>query len=101
MQTQTVSFQCGHCRKGMGVSTEFLGKQVRCPHCQQVVLAPAQAPPAPVPAGAAPRPPSGPTFPPPGGPSKDEHESIFGEQVDEDLFGSGPPKPKVELPPEA
>lgn len=90
--TQTVSFQCGHCRKVMGVSSAFLGKQVRCPHCQQVVLAPAQAPPA-----GGPRPPSGPTFPAPGGPSKDEHESIFGEHIDEDLFGS-PPKPMVELP---
>jgi DNA-directed RNA polymerase subunit RPC12/RpoP len=98
--TQTVSFQCGHCRKVMGVSTAYLGKQVRCPHCQQVVLAPAQAPaPAPVPAGAAPRPPSGPSFQTPAGPSKDEHESIFGEHIDEDLFGSTP-KSKVELPPE-
>jgi hypothetical protein len=26
----------------MGVGVEFLGKQVRCPHCQQVVLAPLQ-----------------------------------------------------------
>lgn len=93
-QTQTVTFQCGHCRKVMGVSSAFLGKQVRCPHCQQVVLAPAQAP------APAARPPSGPTFPMPAGPSKDEHESIFGEQVDEDLFGS-PPKPKVELPADA
>jgi hypothetical protein len=97
--TQTVSFQCGHCRKVMGVSMAYLGKQVRCPHCQQVVLAPAQAPP-PVPAGAAPRPPSGPSFPMPAGPSKDEHESIFGEHIDEDLFGS-PPKSKIELPPDA
>jgi hypothetical protein len=62
-----------------------------------VVLAPAQAPAPPVPAGAAQRPPSGPQFP--GGPSKDEHESIFGEHIDEDLFGNAP-KSKVELPPE-
>jgi hypothetical protein len=38
---QTVNFQCGHCGKLMAVSVEFLGQQVRCPHCQQVVLAPA------------------------------------------------------------
>src|SRR5271155_5891354 len=90
---QTINFQCGHCRNVMGVGTAYLGKQVRCPHCQQVVLAPAQGP-APAPAAAAPRPAPG-----SGSPPKDEHESIFGEQVDEDLFGA-PPKSKVELPPE-
>jgi hypothetical protein len=37
---QTVNFQCGHCGNLMGVSTEFLGQQVRCPTCQQVVVAP-------------------------------------------------------------
>jgi hypothetical protein len=92
---QTVSFQCGHCRKVMGVTVACLGKQVRCPHCQQVVMAPATAPPA-----APPRPPSpAPNFSAPPGPSKDEHESIFGEHIDEDLFGSAP-KAKVELPAE-
>src|SRR3954468_5525969 len=40
---QTVNFQCGHCGNLMGVSVEFLGQQVRCPHCQQVVVAPASA----------------------------------------------------------
>src|SRR5579862_2869217 len=38
---QTVNFKCGHCGNLMGVSTDFLGQQVRCPHCQQVVVAPA------------------------------------------------------------
>jgi DNA-directed RNA polymerase subunit RPC12/RpoP len=38
---QTVNFTCGHCGKLMGVSADFLGRQVRCPHCQQVVVAPA------------------------------------------------------------
>src|SRR6516165_2640903 len=102
---QTVNFQCGHCRNVMGVNADYLGKQVRCPHCQQVVLAPAQAAaPVPVPA-AAPVPAGGPSLPPPGpapGQSKahDPEDSIFGEQVDEDLFGS-PPKSKLELPPGA
>jgi hypothetical protein len=108
---QTVSFQCGHCHKVMGVTSAFLGKQVRCPHCQQVVLAPAQAPAAPPPAPPPPPPPppvmQAPSRPIPdfGGfaapnmPTKDEHESIFGEQVDEDLF-SAAPKAKIELPPE-
>ncbi len=38
---QTVNFQCGHCGNLMAVSVEYLGQQVRCPTCQQVVLAPA------------------------------------------------------------
>src|SRR5262249_39424642 len=41
---ETVNFQCGHCGKLMGVNTAFLGQQVHCPHCQQVVVAPAAAP---------------------------------------------------------
>lgn len=93
---QTINFQCGHCRKIMGVQAAYLGKQVRCPHCQQVVLAPTQAP-APVPAAAAAAPVPPPSSPPPPGRGGDEHDSIFGEQIDEDLFGS-PPKSKVELP---
>ncbi len=38
----------------MGVPAELLGKQVRCPHCKQVVLAPVTAGPAPAPAAVAP-----------------------------------------------
>jgi hypothetical protein len=38
---QTVQFQCGHCGNLMGVSHEYLGQQVRCPTCQEVVVAPA------------------------------------------------------------
>lgn len=37
---QTMNFQCGHCNNLMAVSTEFLGQQVRCPHCSGVVVAP-------------------------------------------------------------
>src|SRR5262249_8432054 len=102
---QTVNFQCGHCRNVMGVNADYLGKQVRCPHCQQVVLAPAQAAaPVPLPAAAPAPVPVGPTGPSPPGPAPgqskahDPEDSIFGEQVDEDLFGS-PPKSKLELPP--
>ncbi|MFO0928445.1 MAG: hypothetical protein U0736_15695 [Gemmataceae bacterium] len=52
---QTVNFQCGHCSNLMAVSVDYLGQQVRCPHCQQVVLAPANAaPPQPVSPPAAP-----------------------------------------------
>jgi hypothetical protein len=114
---QTIQFQCGHCRNVMAVNTDYLGKQVRCPHCQQVVLAPNQAPapaavPNPAPALAPPPPPPGPApapAPPPGPalttpaprgfPGGDDQDSIFGEHIDEDLFG-GLPKSKVELPPE-
>ena len=49
----TVTFKCGHCNNLMAVNAEYLGRQVRCPHCQQVVVAPAQqsaaAPPPPPP----------------------------------------------------
>jgi hypothetical protein len=42
---QTVQFQCGNCGGMMGVGQEFLGQQVRCPSCQQVVVAPAASAP--------------------------------------------------------
>ena len=80
----TVNFQCGHCRNTMAVDSAYLGKQVRCPHCKQVVVAPAQTP-----VSAGQRPPV---------PIKDEQDSIFGEHIDEDLFG-GSPKPNVTMPP--
>lgn len=37
----TVNFTCGHCGRLMAVETQDLGKQVECPHCQQVIQAPA------------------------------------------------------------
>ncbi len=43
---ETLTFQCGHCNKLMAVGTAHLGQQVRCPHCQQVVVAPSQPAPA-------------------------------------------------------
>jgi len=39
----TVNFQCGHCGKLMAVEAGHLGHQVRCPHCQGVVLTPPAA----------------------------------------------------------
>jgi hypothetical protein len=85
----TVNFQCGHCHNLMAVGQEFLGQQVRCPHCQQVVLAPAPAAPPP---------------PDPGTievPQQDEHDSIFTppESAQDDLFGAAH-APHVELPTE-
>jgi hypothetical protein len=92
---QTVNFNCPHCGNLMAVGTNLLGRNVRCPHCKQVLRAPAApgwapvqpapAPPAPLPTFDVPRP-------------AEHHESIFGERHDEDVFGSDPPKPT--MPPE-
>jgi phage FluMu protein Com len=50
---ETLTFQCGHCNKLMAVGVANLGQQVRCPHCQQVVIAPSQpAPTSPLPEAA-------------------------------------------------
>jgi hypothetical protein len=85
---QTVNFQCGHCGNLMAVGTDHLGQQVRCPHCQQVVVAPPPAAPAPGPAET--------TFPPT---FPQDHEDIFAPPAPtEDLFDS-PGPPKLELPP--
>jgi hypothetical protein len=83
----------------MAVSTNLLGRNVRCPHCKQVVQAPAgtrpSTPAAPIPAPAPP--PPAPQLPKFNLPPKDpeHHESIFSERHDEDLFGSEPPKPQM------
>lgn len=45
---QSVNFRCGHCGNLMAVGEEFLGQQVRCPHCEQVVAtSPGEAGPGP------------------------------------------------------
>jgi hypothetical protein len=89
---ETVNFQCGHCGNLMGVSTEFLGQQVRCPTCQGIVLAPGPSAPAAADLGATV------SFPP----KEDaEPESIFSPPEDacEDVFGHSS-APRVEMPPE-
>lgn len=121
-----VDVKCGRCQKIMAISPQNLGKQVRCPYCQQVVATPKSAPAAAVPAsaggagGAAARPtPPGPSpsaeadqLAPtvaietqPIVPKKsvlDDQDSIFGEVAEsDDLFGRLPPKPKLDLPPPA
>ncbi|HEV3144459.1 MAG TPA: hypothetical protein VGZ47_11280 [Gemmataceae bacterium] len=92
---QTVTFTCVYCNNLMAVSTEFLGHQVRCPTCNQIVQAPAVAP-APILA----TPPSSPSLEELSieSPRQETHESIFGETHDEDLFGT--PPPKIEIPPD-
>ena len=88
---QTVQFQCGHCGKLMGVGSEHLGQQVRCPHCQQIVVAPLPT--------AAPPPGLTETFlhePSP----RAEHEDIFSPpEASDDLFGRSE-APRIEMPPE-
>ncbi len=101
---QTVTFQCGHCHKLMGVSSAFLGQQVRCPHCQQVVVAPA-TPPAPSPAPLPPPAPL-PSIAPAPVPvfldptiafDRGEEDSIFSPPApSDDLFDA--PAPRLELP---
>jgi hypothetical protein len=116
---QTVQFSCSHCSKAMAVGVEHAGKAVRCPHCQQVVTAPAAAVPNPPVASFSPDVPSPPepspapaetlatspgvnlpgfVFTPP--PSPTEAESIFAppEEHTDDLFGEAAP-PRLELPP--
>jgi hypothetical protein len=92
---ETVQLQCGSCNKLMAISTQHLGGQVRCPHCQAVV----QAPPAPT--APQPQPQAALTeyMPPPV--EAREMESIFAPaEPSEDLFDAGPQRPLVELPAE-
>ncbi len=79
---QTVNFRCGHCNNLMAVGTEYLGQQVRCPTCLNVVVAPANVPSqAPV---FAPEPVPAPTPAPP------ELENLFPQIAEnEDIFSSG------------
>lgn len=42
-----ITFQCGNCKNLMAVEDHLLGQQVRCPHCQQVVVVPESTPSAP------------------------------------------------------
>jgi DNA-directed RNA polymerase subunit RPC12/RpoP len=40
----TVEFGCEHCHQRLPVGAELRGSVVRCPHCQQFVLAPVPEP---------------------------------------------------------
>jgi len=107
---ETVNFQCGHCGKLMAIGIDHLGLQVRCPHCQQVVVAPIVKAPDPPPVPKNPPAPinEGPTAPAePMTPSLEFHvpspmeqESIFSEssETGDDLFGAEPVS-HVEMPP--
>lgn len=94
---QPVQFQCGQCGQRMAVNSENLGQQVRCPHCQQVVVAPAPAPPALAP-GAAEVPSPAPleSIVPP---AAEDAEDIFSpKEGTDDLFGRDD-GPRIEMPP--
>jgi hypothetical protein len=40
---EIISFECPQCHQPMGVAAEQRGQQVQCPHCYQIVQAPAPA----------------------------------------------------------
>jgi phage FluMu protein Com len=95
---QNTTFRCGHCGNLMAVGNQFLGQQVACPTCKQVVVAPQPQPTTPEPS---PEPAQQPTaFP---SLSLDsEHESIFSTPSNDDLFDDPAPMlaPAVEYRPE-
>jgi phage FluMu protein Com len=88
---ETVQLTCGHCGQVMAIAAADLGAEVHCPHCQQLVQAPApESPPSAAP--------SEPVF---CNPSAQEVESIFSspEETEDPLFGDSA-APRVELPSE-
>src|SRR5579871_1718122 len=96
---QTVNFSCGHCGNLMAVALELLGQHVRCPHCQQVVVAPsATAPtaPPPEPPPAVPPEPEAYTF---SSPAAQEEDIFAPKEVHEDLFADSKPA-TLEIPAE-
>ncbi len=103
---QTVPFPCGHCGKLIAINSQHLGQQVRCPYCQQVVIAPLSADAS---IGRTPDP-----SPLPPAPSSDLTERVLPAPVsantaedifspvnaDDDLFGRSE-VPRIEMPPES
>lgn len=95
-----VGFECAHCRHRLSVTSEWAGKAVRCPKCQQVVVAPLSSS-----HGLRPSPP-----PPPSAPDlskarrePSETDSIFSDPDDDgdSLFGGTSETRKPILPPDA
>jgi hypothetical protein len=95
---RTVNFTCGHCGNLMAVTLDLLGQHVRCPHCQQVVLAPASPTPT-VSISASPPDPAQPQATPDALSSVAAHEEdIFAPKpVHEDLFADNKPA-TLEIP---
>ena len=101
---QTVNFPCVHCGNLMAVTADNLGQHVRCPTCQQVVLAPAVTQePTPVThpgSGASPHQPDFHTAdePLPTLMPSTDHEDIFAApEESDDLFGRSD-APQIEMP---
>jgi phage FluMu protein Com len=104
---QPIQFQCGHCGKLMAVSSQHLGQQVRCPHCQQVVMPPSPAPTLPSPKTGEDRVEMGPVPAPPGSlpgtapqksPPDDAGADIFSPaNPSDDIFSRGE-MPRIEMP---
>jgi DNA-directed RNA polymerase subunit RPC12/RpoP len=92
----TVSFHCGQCGKAIAVEKDHLGKRVRCPHCQQVIEAPAADTAAPA-LALEPGPELVFSIAPPV-----QQESIFegAEEAAGDALFAGSPQSLVEMPPE-
>jgi hypothetical protein len=98
------TFRCGHCGNLMAVDDQYLGQQVACPTCKQIVVAPvAQPTPQTVPNPEAEQP----LFEQSSFPSlsldRDEHESIFSTPSSDDLFDDpapvlGPPSDLQDAP---
>ncbi len=102
---QTPTFRCGQCGNLMAVANQYLGQQVQCPTCKQVVLAPTPTPtpmpePAPTPevelVPSVPLESISPPTPTPPAPLPSlsidtEHESIFTERSGDDLFDEPAP----------
>ncbi len=95
---QPIQFPCGYCGKLMAVSSENVGQQVRCPHCQQIVIAPPPAPPEPA-SGAVETPSFGSIESVLQAPLEDLEHIFSPPEATEDLFGRSE-LPRIELPPE-
>jgi phage FluMu protein Com len=109
---ETVTFNCSHCGKRMGVSKAHLGMQVHCPHCKGVVQSPAPEPPAPAPPEPASPPPLQAVVEPPAvepppvearaaeshAPVAPPTDDIFAPQEGSDIFGESRPS-GLEMPP--
>jgi hypothetical protein len=94
---QNTTFRCGHCGNLMAVGNQFLGQQVACPTCKQVVVAPAPQPvPSPAPVLTPEPEPEPVPFQQQPSPFQtlsldSEHESIFSTPTSDDLFDEPAP----------
>jgi hypothetical protein len=97
---QTLNFDCSFCDKRMAVGLNLLGRNVRCPHCKQVVQAPASAAAALAAAAlAAAATTKAPAIAEQPAPTTEMHENGFNEAPDENPFGKTSMQTLVEAPP--